>query len=198
MMFNPPRACDDAGTRVFLRPAARRARGGRRLVGLVAALSVMLATPALAQIGQRGGPIDLSGDRVEHLDDQGLIRWTGNVDVRQGEARLLADMMDVYVAKGPDGRPSEILRIEALGSVAYITVAEIARADQGVYDAATGLIELTGNLNVLRGEDVLVGDRLTFDPATGRSVINSATGSAPANSGRVRAIFGQPTDSEGG
>ncbi len=171
--------------------APAKSAGRAPLWAALAGAACLLATPVSAQIGAGGGPIDMNADRVEHIDQEGVIRWTGNVDVRQGNARLLADMMDVYVSTGPDGRPNEVLKIEAFGSVAYITEDEIARADTGLYDAATGLIELTGNLNVLRGEDVLVGERLTFDPATGRSIINAAP--QGASGGRVRAIFGQPT-----
>ncbi len=162
------------------------------------ALAIGLASPtsSLAQIGSGGGPIDLNGDRTELLEDQQIWRWIGNVDVRQGDARLLADTMDIHYAAGDDGRPADILRIVALGSVSYITADEIARADRGVYEADSGVIRLSGNLSVLRGDDVLVGGSLTYNPSTGRSTITAPPSGGEASSGRVRAVFGQPPQSD--
>ncbi len=160
------------------------------------AISALAPTAGLAQIGSGGGPIDLNGDRTELLEDQQIWRWIGNVDVRQGDARLLADTMDIHYAAGDDGRPADILRIVALGSVSYITAEEIARADRGVYDADSGVIKLSGNLSVLRGDDVLVGGSLTYNPSTGRSVITAPPAGGDAAGGRVRAVFGQPTTTD--
>ncbi len=148
----------------------------------VACVAAAAALPASAQIGQQRGPIDITADSTEFVDRDRMARWVGRVDVRQGDARLLADRLDVYFAEGPDGQPGEVVRLVADGSVAYITPEETARGDRGVYSIDTDQIVLTGNVTLLRGRDTLVGHELIVEPSVGRSRLVSTDE-------RVRAVI---------
>lgn len=165
-----------------------------------ATLMVALVAPAQAQISRQGGPIDITADSTEFVSDENVNRWVGRVNVRQGDARLLADRMDVFFTPGTDGQPRVIERIEATGSVAYVTPLEIARGDRGVYLATTEKIRLTGNVTLIRGDSTLSGEELIIEPSVGRSSLVSSAGTLGQRGGeRVRGVFSSasaPADPE--
>ncbi len=161
-----------------------------RTLPLVLLAAIILSAPAAAQIGREGGPIDITADRTEFLDSEGVSRWIGKVDVRQGDARLVADQMDVYFKPGPNGGPGEITRIVATGSVAYITPREVARGQRGVYSLETDRMEIEGDVVLIRGEDTLTGEKLIVEPSLGRAFLDSEASSRGVSGGdRVRAVF---------
>jgi lipopolysaccharide export system protein LptA len=161
-----------------------------RALPLVLFAIACLSTPAAAQIGRQGGPIDITADRTEFLDQEGVSRWIGKVDVRQGDARLVADQMDVYFQPGPDGGPGEITRIVATGSVAYITPREVARGQHGVYSLETDRMEIEGDVVLIRGENTLTGEKLIVEPSLGRAFLDSEVSARGVSGGnRVRAVF---------
>lgn len=158
------------------------------LVGAAALLAV--AAPAHAQISRQGGPIDITADATEFVNSENVNRWVGRVNVRQGDARLLADRMDVYFSPGEDGEARVIERIVAEGSVAYVTPLEIARGDRGVYLASSETIRLTGNVTLIRGDSTLAGEELVVEPTVGRSSLVSREDARGVRGGdRVRGVF---------
>ncbi|MCG8442327.1 MAG: hypothetical protein MI723_11010 [Caulobacterales bacterium] len=166
--------------------------------GLLAAVLLALlaaGAPAGAQISREGGPIDITADESEFLDSERISRWSGSVDVRQGSSRLLADRMDVFFSGETGGGPGRILRIEAVGSVRYITPEENARADRGVYVAESQQIEMCGNVTlVVRGTNTLAGECLIVEPEQGRSrIIASVDNRGDRAKPRVRGVF-YPSD----
>ncbi len=168
-----------------------------RTLPLVLLAAVIFGAPAAAQIGRNGGPIDITADRTEFLGSEGVSRWIGKVDVRQGDARLVADQMDVYFKPGPDGGPGEITRIIATGSVAYITPREVARGQHGVYSLETDRMEIEGDVVLIRGENTLTGEKLIVEPSLGRAFLDSEVSARGVSGGnRVRAVF-DSTDVEG-
>lgn len=160
-----------------------------RIAAAALGAASLCAAPSVAQVGREGGPIDITADATEFLSEERISRWTGNVDVRQGDGRLLADQLDVHFSEAPDGGVGDVVRLVAAGAVSYITPEETARGDRGEYRIETDEIVLTGNVTLVRGRDTLTGDRLIVEPSAGRSRLVSSD--AP-----VRAVF-YPED-EGG
>lgn len=144
------------------------------------ALALALSLPASAQVGRQGGPIDITAESMELLDREGVSRWRGKVDVRQGENRLVADEVDVFYSESRASGSSEIVKIVAKGAVAYITPEEIARGDRGEYRVETDQIEMCGNVTLIQGKSTLKGECLLVEPSVGRSRIVAAKGSAAA------------------
>lgn len=66
---------------------------------------------------------------------------------------------------------------------------ETAQGDSGVYDIAKKQIFLTGNVVLTRGENVIRGEKLTLNMATGRSEIQGGKQ-------RVHGIFQPPKKNE--
>ncbi|HYF23426.1 MAG TPA: LptA/OstA family protein [Caulobacteraceae bacterium] len=152
---------------------------------------------AQAQISASGGPIDITADSLEVVEAQRVQRWRGKVEALQGQNRLRADAIDVFHGTGAGGaRPTnaapgtgwgEIDRLEAVGGVYFVTPQQVARGDKAVYTTATDTIVITGNVVIAQGENVLRGDRLTIEVASGRSTMDAGPGGGPGE--RVRGVF---------
>ena len=84
----------------------------------------------------------------------------------------------------PQGAQS-IRRIEARGGVTVVTKDQNASGELGVYDLKTKTITLTGNVVVSQGKNVLHGERVVVDTATGNARVDSG---ATAHD-RVRALI---------
>ncbi len=95
------------------------------------------------------------------------------------------------------GASDSVKKIDVQGNVFLSTPEETASGDNGTYDVEHNMIFLNNNVVLTRGQNVLKGNHLTYNFATGKSVLTSeagdkATGSGEAASGgkqRVRALF---------
>jgi lipopolysaccharide export system protein LptA len=160
----------------------------------------LLAFPAHAQApkGLDGKkPIEINADSLEVLQEQNLAVFRGKVLAVQGETRLKSDVMTVYYKKKEGGQApndptqSTVERIEVEGEVVLATPEETASGDRGVYDVSRKQVRLLSNVVLTRGKNVLKGDSLVYDFATGKSVLNSPqhTPAGVGSGGRVRALF---------
>jgi LptA/(LptD N-terminal domain) LPS transport protein len=89
-----------------------------------------------------------------------------------------------------------IRRIEAMGNVFLSSPEETAQGDFGVYDVDGGLLTLEGSVVLTRDENVVRGERLEIELATGRSqmfaAVPSTAGGTPGQ--RVKAVFVPPPE----
>lgn len=92
-------------------------------LGLVA-LS-LIAAPVLALPGDRDQPIHIEADRAERDGIQGVTRYEGSVDLRQGSLRILADSITVHT-----DAESEVQEIVAVGNPAEFE--QQPKADQAI------------------------------------------------------------------
>lgn len=144
---------------------------------------LVLAPPALAQNTTFGGmradisaPVEVQADNLDVDQADGRALFTGNVVIGQGDMRLSADRVAVTYAAGGQDR---ISAMTATGNVTLVSGADAAEAEQAVYDVAAGSVVLTGDVLVTQGNNVLSGDRVT---------VNLASGDAQVQ-GRVRSIL---------
>ncbi len=137
-------------------------------------------------------PIEINADSLEVEQNQQIATFRGNVDAVQGEIRLRADELKVHYRNGGDssesaaGAAGAIVRIDAVGNVFVSSPTETAQGNAGVYDIDNRQITLTGQVVLTRGENVLRGERLVLNMATGRSVIEAG---GQRSGERVRGIF---------
>lgn len=155
----------------------------RCAIGL-AAITLVLAAPALAQISQEGGPIQVNSDNSLVREKQREVTVSGNVDIVQGAARLRANTVTLNYT-GSDGATrstgltggfGDISSMRADGDVFYVTPELKVRGDTGVYLASTDTITLTGNVILSRGEDVARGCEMEMRVSEGRSQLKGCDG----------------------
>lgn len=145
------------------------------IASLVAGASAHAQTPA-------PDFVDISSERQEILDQDDRAVFSGNVNAIRGDTRLRADEAQAFLARNPQTGQRRIERIEARGDVFYVTPAETARGDRGVYDLDTEVITLTGGVVLTQGCNVSTGQELVINLRTG---ISRLTG----GNGRVRSLF---------
>ena len=174
---------------------ARRGGGWALLHGAVVAgvltTAALAAERACAQATTHDTslPIEITADSLEVTQKDRLAVFRGNVDAVQGRLKLTASEIRVRYRSSSDGEPAgAISRIDATGGVRFATPSETAEGDAGVYDVDARRITLTGSVVLTRGDNVLRGEKLTLDLATGRSRIESSE--------RVRGLF-QPRSGAG-
>ena len=149
---------------------------------LLIALSV-LAAPASAQNVTFGGmkadvsaPVEVASDNLTVNQTDGSALFEGNVVIGQGDMRLSADQVTVQYAEGGQNR---IQSLTATGNVTLVSGADAAEAQKAVYDVEGGNVVLTGDVLLSQGQNVLSGDKVTVDLATGAAQVN----------GRVRSVL---------
>lgn len=162
------------------------------------AVALVVAQPA---VGQGGGsalkghdtnqPVDVAADRIEVQDRADRAIFSGNVDVRQGNLRLVAPRLTVTYA---DASGIDIQRLEATGGVTLTSPSENARSNVAIYDLNRRVVTMIGNVSLRRGANNVNGGRLVLDLDSGRAVMDGGTAGAPnrATSGRVTGRFTVP------
>jgi lipopolysaccharide export system protein LptA len=177
---------------------ARSCAGAALFAAAVGLASAAAMTAARGQSLQHDTtlPIEITADSLEVVQDQKIATFTGDVDAVQGDMVLSADLLRVHygdvdgAAAGPPGTGS-IRRIEAEGNVFLTSPRGTAQGTAGVYDVAANRVTMEGAVVLTRDDNVIRGDRLQMDLASGRSQIFAAVpstegGAAPE---RVRALF---------
>lgn len=143
------------------------------------------------------GPMDITADELEVQNKECVSVWKGKAEALQGQARLRADVLKAFFqpkagqAAGASGTGAcgDLIRIEALGSVYYVTTKEQrVRGDAGTYDAAGETVTMTGDVVAVQGQNVMRGSRMVFNTKTGEGrMLGNAQG---RNQGeRPRGVF---------
>jgi lipopolysaccharide export system protein LptA len=181
--------------------------------------------PGLAQGQNQDQPVQIEAATLEVRDKNKTATFSGNVQVVQGDTTMKCQSLVVFygqeVGLGADGAPAptaatttkpppgtppaaqNIRRIEARGGVTVITKDQNASGDLGIYDLKTKTITLSGNVVVSQGQNVIHGERVVVDTATGNARVESGSsssnggGGGAAASSRVRALI-QPGKGQNG
>ena len=161
---------------------------------LTAAAFLMVALPltANAQFARNNNaPIDATADDI--INAAGTTTLTGQVDVRQGGTRILADTMKIYggvAAVGGSSAANDISRIEATGNFYYITPEQEVRGNNGVYVQSTDTFTVTGDVILLQGENIVTGDTLIYNLTTEEArVVGTCKGRRCGSKGRVKILL---------
>ena len=161
---------------------------------LTLAAFLMTAVPltANAQFSRNDdAPIDATADDI--VNAAGVTTLKGQVDVRQGDTRILADIMKIYggvAGVGGSSAANDISRIVAKGNFYYITPEQEVRGNQGVYVEAKDTFTVTGDVILLQGENVVTGDTLIYNLSTEEArVVGTCKGRRCGSKGRVKILL---------
>lgn len=143
-------------------------------------------------------PIEITADSLTYDRDLNVADFRGSVEVVQGTLFIQSDSLRVIYQQGQDSSEStsltgSISRIEANGNVSIVSEETEATGDWAIYEVASDLVTLGGLVRLQSDGNVLVGDRLTINMATGNTRLEAGTA---AGSGRVRGVFQPPTGAE--
>jgi lipopolysaccharide export system protein LptA len=128
-------------------------------------------------------PIQIEADQLEVRDEEKVAIYSGKVRVRQGETLLEAPALRVFyqgeaTVAGVPG--SQVSRIEAGPGVMVRSGDRTASGDSAVFDMASEIITMSGNVVLTEGENVVRGERL---------IVNLATNQGRIEGGRVQTLI---------
>lgn len=160
-------------------------------VGLMVMSAFLSVSSAQAQFSpDSDAPIRGAADSA--VSEPGLTIFSGQVDVRQGDVRILSDTMRVYSSSANTTEAfDDVSKIEAIGNFYYLTPDQEVRGQQGVYERATDSFTVTGDVILLQGEDnVVTGDTLIYNLTSGEArVVGSCKGRRCGRKGRVSILI---------
>lgn len=135
----------------------------------LALLALLLPAVAMAKSSDRNQPmtIDSANQSGNMLDDNGKIRYAGNVVIVQGTLEIHADTADLFRANG------EIDRVVLTGKQATLKQQlddgspMDAVADNIDYKVGTDTVVLTGNYRMTSPKGTNAGQRMVYNTKTG-------------------------------
>ncbi|MDQ1092548.1 lipopolysaccharide export system protein LptA [Xanthomonas sacchari] len=141
----------------------------RTLPAKLALLALLLPALAMAKSSDRNQPMDITSasQSGNMLDDDGKIRYTGNVVIIQGTLEIHADTADLFKKNG------DIDRVVLTGKQATLKQ-ELddgspmdAVADNIDYKVPTDTVILTGNYRMTSPKGTNAGQRMVYNTKTG-------------------------------
>ena len=164
------------------------------------AAALLAAQPAAAQLAANSNaPVDITADELEVQQGQCASVWKGSAEALQDTSRLRADVLRAFFVPKPKATTpaapaaagattssacGDLLRMEAEGSVYYVTPDQRVRSNKAVYEANTDTITMTGDVVAVQGQNVLRGDRMVFNTKTGQGNVVGGGGKS-----RPRGVF---------
>ncbi len=139
-------------------------------------------------------PVQIEAASLEVRDKDKVATFSGDVNVTQGDTNMRCKSLLVFydtdskssggmkAAQPGPGGSSAIKRLEAKGGVVVTQKDQTATGETGIFDMKTQTITLSGKVTVTQGQNVLRGDRLVVDMATGAARVESG-------GGRVQGLF---------
>jgi len=144
-------------------------------------------------------PVHIEAATLEVRNKDNVATFSGNVKVTQGDTTMKCKSLVVFyeggegadkgktmpaATPGPGGS-QKIKRLEARGSVVVTQKDQTATGALGIFDMKTNTVDLTGDVIMTQGQNMLRGDRLVVDLTTGVSRVESGKN----GTGRVQGLF---------
>jgi lipopolysaccharide export system protein LptA len=154
-------------------------------VSLIATASALVLVGGVA-LGQQtrtsGGPVEVAAQDLSFDPASGVTILTGNASVTQDGAVLRAPRIRVTYLRNASGATGNIDKVYTDGETFYVTPTERIRGDRAIFDAPANIVQFTGNVTAVQGQNVLRGSLLTLNTKTRASTMRGIDG-------RVRAVF---------
>lgn len=148
----------------------------------------------------REQPVHIEAATLEVRDKDKVATFSGNVKVTQGDTIMKCKSLLVFYEQegevadkskslqaanpGPGGQ-QKIKRLEARGSVVVTQKDQTATGNLGIFDMRANTVDLTGDVIMTQGQNMLRGDRLVVDLTSGVSRVESGKN----GQGRVQGLF---------
>jgi lipopolysaccharide export system protein LptA len=144
----------------------------------------IFSLPAFAQsefrpattLVQGSGPIKIEADVLEVHDKDKAATFTGNVLVTRNDTTIHAGKMTVFYAgsgaTGTVGLPTadqQVKRIEMSGHVLFVQKDQQGSGDSAVYEKASEMMTMSGNVVLTQGQNVAKGQKLIVNMKNGQA-----------------------------
>jgi lipopolysaccharide export system protein LptA len=126
--------------------------------------------------------------QLEYWEKRQMAVARGNAMAKREGKRLYGDVLAAYFKRTRNGE-NKLHRVEAFDNVKVITPMDTALSRRGVYNVASGIATLTGNVKILRAGNTLNGCSAEVNLNTGVSRLHSCKMDANGGTNRVRGIL---------
>lgn len=134
-------------------------------VGAAAAQDMQLRLGQSLNLATR--QLEINSDNLEVDQATGVSTFSGNVVVSQGDMRLTAENLRIEYGGTGEGTRQRIERLVADGGVTMVTEGEAVEARSAVYSLADQTLEMTGDVVLVQGVNILAGERFFADLRAG-------------------------------
>lgn len=170
----------------------------RRHLFVLLLAALVAATPAGAA-GRSGGilpgasakdPLNIDAGKLDYFEKEQKLIYSGSVIVTNGPSTLKASRLIIFLEGKGSGQAAatsndRVKHIDAEGPVTLVSKDQIGTGDRGSYDKAENKVYLVGNVTLTQAENIVKGDKLVYDVATGMATVQGGA----AQGGRVRSTF---------
>ncbi|MCB1394882.1 MAG: LptA/OstA family protein [Rhodobacteraceae bacterium] len=148
----------------------------RLVLSLILAVLAVTVSPAVAQdvqisFGQSlrldGSALEVTADSLEVDQTTGASVFSGNVLAVQGDLRIQAQLLRLEYEPGARAGTQRIGTLLASGGVTMVTPQEAIEAREAVYSMGDQRLEMTGNVMLVQGQNLLSGERFVADLRAG-------------------------------
>ena len=178
------------------------------MLGLPALAQQQAPSSVLGGFSRDNGPINIQADSLTINDQKKIAIYKGNVVAVQGDNTLRTIELEVQYVSNEDGQkdakgqkvagakpvktaaaPGEesqqIKRIKAKQKVVMVSTPvgkdeQSATSDFADYDVATQMVELSGNVHIKQGKNIITGSKVTMNLKTSEYTVD---GIGPPGSG---------------
>jgi lipopolysaccharide export system protein LptA len=142
-------------------------------------LSGFLTQPVFGA-DEKEPPIYVEANEMSSTEDTNSVLFSGDVDAKQGDLRILSDKMTVYYhdTKAEDATVDTKQKIEKLiceGNVELSTSEWLGTSDKMIYYSEGRKIFLMGNAKAWQDENMVSGDQIVYYIDEGRSEVVGGT-----------------------
>ncbi|MCC2098108.1 MAG: organic solvent tolerance protein OstA [Hyphomicrobiales bacterium] len=170
------------------------------IAALALGLVLSASAPATAQKrtssaiipgGKSNAPININAGRLDFLDKESKLVYSGGVVARQGDATLKCSKLTIFLAKGAmknaqsgaANSGDQVERMEASGPVIISSKDQVGTGNHGIFDKRKNVVYLIGNPVLTQGSNITKGG------ATARLVYDLTSGRARISGGRVTSVI---------
>ena len=116
-------------------------------------------------------PIDITSDEMQWDDNERIAYAIGNAIAIQGNRKIEADKLIIYLEKNKD--TNEIAIIKAEDNIVFTTTNEVATGKIAIYDLVKNNITIKNNVTLKKNDNIMKGELLVMDLNKGISQISS-------------------------
>ena len=147
-----------------------------RLVLSLILVALCVGAPASAQDVQfnfgsslrlDGSALEVTADQLEVDQTSGASVFSGNVLAVQGGMRISAQSLRLEYETGARSGTRRIGTLTALGDVTMVTETEAIEAQRAVYRMVSQELEMSGDVVLVQGPNLLSGERFIADLRAG-------------------------------
>ena len=126
--------------------------------------------------------------QLEYWEKRQMAVARGNAMAKREDKRLYGEVLAAYFKRARGGE-NKLHRVEAFDNVKVITAQDTALSHRGIYNVASGIATLTGDVKILRAGNTLKGCSAEVNLNTGISRLHSCKMDANGGTNRVRGVL---------